>query len=366
MAPVLTTTYPADDDVGIPLSASIVLTFDRSVDLSTIANYCAMYGAATDQVSGPHPGSFITKTADKPYLLRSPGFKGLVPFDISAEYLDGSDVVADTFEDFVAETAAVVTYRVTLTPKKPLAPEVEYTYQIIGDPDTLGKGISARTVWTAQADVGNTGTGVVESKGSYTGALSDELVVEITTAGTTGVARYKWYWDSLGTSSGKSGRVSNTGYLTLDKGVAVRFSGADFQVGDTYSIHVDPLDRMVLSYKVAFTTTDNEYTVAPTSPSTPAEASPPSSVIPPAPGAAMADSVLRILGLTPEEGSYNISLHTDTIVVTFSDPVDEDTITTDTVQLYAVPVEGIFGGRGSKRSLAFSLEVAGNVLTIRF
>lgn len=366
-APVLTTTYPADGDVGIPLGTAIVLTFDRSVDLETIKTYVAIYGDVTDQISGPDPGTFLTKEGARPYLFRSPGFKGLVPFTVSAQYLDAGDssLVDDEFEDYADEQAAGVVYRVTLTPNKPLAPEVEFQYQVIGDPISLGKGVSARTIWNPIPDPGNAGsTGFVEAKGSYTGAVADDLVIEIVSAGAVGAAKYKWYWVSEGDGTGKSGRLTNTGYLTVDKGVAIRFTGTDFEVGDQYTIHVDPLERLADSYKIAFTTTDNEYTVAPDSPSTPAEASAPATVIPPAPGAAIAETVLRVLDISPEEGAYNISLHTDTIEITFSDPIDPATVTTDTVQLYAVPVEGIFGGRGGRRAIAYSLSVSGNKIII--
>ena len=363
-APVLELTYPADNDVGIPLGSELILEFSRAVDLSTIRKYIAIYGAATDQVSGPDPGTFLSRTGERPYLFRSPGFKGLVPFEVTGAYFDPDtgDAVDDTFFEPAEELD--VAYRVTVTPTKPLAPEVQYQYQVIGDPGSKNVGISARTVWTPVEDI--TGSGLVEADGGYTGAASDDLVVQITTAGATGVAKYKWYWLSLGVNSGKSGRLSHTGYLTLDKGVAVRFSGTDFQVGDNWSIRCSPAERLEDSYKISFTTTDNEYTTSPDSPSTPATSSPPSTVIPPAPGMMIPGTSLSIVGSTPEDGEYNVSVYADRIEIEFSEALDPDSVTTETVRLYTLPAEGIYAGRGRKNSLVYSLEVDDNVIIIRF
>lgn len=369
MAPVLNTVYPADGDVGIPLGVSIVLTFDRSVDLETIKRFVAITGDSNDQVSGPEPGSWLDKRGEKPYLFRSPSFKGLVPYSIRARYVDGSgNTVVDDFADFAAEGASsAVGYEVTISPNKPLAEENVIEYQVIGDPDTIDTGVSARTVWNVVPDVGNASTdGVVEQAGSFTGDASDTLVITIDSSGNVGAAKYSWHWDSIGVGTGKSGKLTNTGFLTADKGVAVRFSGSNFVAGDIFRINVEPTDRMVTSTKVGFTTTDNEYTTAPDSPSTPAEASPPATAIPPIPGFAIAESLLRVLDIDPYEGAYNISVHTDEIVITFSDPLDPATVTKDTVQLYTVPAEGIFGGQGKKTELAYSLSVSGDTLTISF
>lgn len=369
MAPVLNTVYPMDGDVGIPLGASIVLTFDRSVDLETVKRFVAVYGDSQHQVSGPEPGSWLDKRGDKPYLFRSPGFKGMVPFSITARYVDvAGDTVADDFEDFVAEGASTaVGYEVTISPNKLFPQENVIQYQVIGDPETIDTGVSARTVWNVVPDAGNASTdGVVEQAGSFTGPTADQLVITIETNGNVGAAKYSWHWDSLGPGTGKSGKFTNTGFITADMGVAVRFSGSNFVAGDSFTIDVEPTDRMVTSTSVSFTTTDNEYTTTPDSPSTPAEASPPATAIPPIPGLAIAESLLRVLDITPSEGTYNISVHTDEIIIVFSDPIDPATISTDTVKLYTVPAEGIFGGQGSKTDLAYSLSLSGDTLTISF
>ena len=362
-APTLDTTYPADQDIGIPLGSKLILEFSRAVDLSTIKTYVALYGAATDQVSGSTPGTFLSKTGAKPYMFRSPGFKGLTPYEVEGTYFDaGSNLAVD--DDFDNPEDENLPYRVILTPTKPLAPEVEYQYQVIGDPGSRGTGVGSRTVWRVRTAL--TGTGVCEAVGGYTGTIADELVIQITTAGAVGAAKYKWYWSSLGPSSGKSGRLTHTGFLTLDAGVAVRFSGTDFQVNDEYQVHCEPVQRLATSTKVVFTTTDNEYTVAPASPSTPATSSPPSTVIPPAPGMVMPGTSLSVVAASPADGEYNLSVFTDRIEIEMSEALDPDSVTTDTVKLYTLPAEGIYAGRGRKNDLAYSLEVDDNVIIIRF
>jgi hypothetical protein len=362
--PALTLTYPADGDVGIPLGSKLVLEFNRGVDLATVKKYVAIYGAATDQVSGPDPGTYMSKTGERPYLFRSPGFKGLVVYDAAGVYVDSTTDEEVTPELNEPADESGLYYRVVLTPHKPLAPEVPFQYQVIGDPDDKGVGIGNRTIWDPVDTI--VGTGVLETDGSYTGTITDDLVVQITTTGGVGTAKYKWYWLSLGTNSGKSGRLTHTGFLTLDKGVAVRFSGSDLRINDQWAIRCTPSEKLQLSYKVSFTTTDNEYTTAPVSPSTPAPSSPPSTVIPPAPGLAISDVSLSVVATSPPAGDYNISLFTDRIEIEFSEDLDPDTVTKDTVKLYTLPVDGIYGGRGRKNELAYSLSVDDNVIVIRF
>ena len=161
--PILTLTYPADNDVGIPVGILIELDFDRGIDLLTAEQNVVLYGKDFDITSGPDSAMWIDReTGNNPLYLTSPGFKGIVPLAYELVYLDSlgaelSPQPADIVDE-ADEQAKGYTAKLRLTPKAPLAPDVEYTLHVIGDTDGTGRGISTRTVFDVIPDVGNTGT----------------------------------------------------------------------------------------------------------------------------------------------------------------------------------------------------------------
>ena len=65
----------------------------------------------------------------------------------------------------------------------------------------------------------------------------------------------------------------------------------------------------------------------------------------------------------PEDGATHISVDQRTITLTFSESLDESTITEDTVTVYAYPASGRYGD-GEVEQLKGKLTVNDNVLTI--
>lgn len=373
-APILLSVYPADLDTGIPIGASIVLQFDKGVDLATVKDYIVLYGPDFDQTSGADSVLFIDQdTGDNPYFLRSPGFKGLVDIAISASYVDltSGAAVTQTLTSEIEEASVGVSgagHKILVTPTNgAFAADTQYVLHILGDPDSQGTGVSSRTVFDVVPDVANASdTGVVYVGGSYTGSLADELNIEITTIGDIGVAKYKYWLTSAGEPSAVYDKLTNRRYRNLIQGLQVRFTGSDFALGDVFRVNVEPAVRLATSTKVTFTTNDGSYSTAPDSPSTPATSQPPSTVLPPAPGTDTTESRLQIEEMVPADGAYNVSTNARQIVITFNEELDESTISGDSIQLWKYPVLGYFEGENEPVELQKRLTVSGNMLTIDF
>jgi len=369
--PSIVRVYPADGDSGIPVGETLEVYFDRGVDLKSVSDSIVLFGSDSDQTSGPDNAIWIDEdTGNNKYFLSSPGFKGLVPVKFELVYWDTTDTVtyaevdAGTVTSETDETSGSYGHKVKITvdPKfaATLAADTEYILYVNGDPDSTDTGVSARTLFDVEADVGNVGSGAVALYGTYEGVSADIMVVEITTAGNIGTAEYKWYWDSAGSGSAVTGRITNRRYRTLDEGLQVRFTGSDFQVGDSWTVNVEPIERMATSTSVTFTTNDGSYTEAPDSPSTPASSSPPSTVLP------SVSTPFQVDYMTPLDGSYNVNPDKRVITVVFTDDLDPATITDDSVTIWKYPVEGYYGGTFEPLELEKSLTVSGDTLTIRY
>lgn len=111
------------------------------------------------------------------------------------------------------ESGANLGHVLKITPKSgSLAPDVQYTLYLTGDPDTQDVGVSSRTVFDLEAAVGNTGTtGSLDVFGTWEGTVADTLHVKITTVGDIGTAKYKFWYNSLGELSATEGGLPTGG-----------------------------------------------------------------------------------------------------------------------------------------------------------
>lgn len=370
-APQLVSTIPGNSSTGIPIGEPIVLDFDRSIDVSTLKDYIVLFGNDFDQTSGPDNGLWIDKdTGNNPFYLRSPGFKGLVDIRAVTTYYNlttGVDVQG-TYYTEADEITANLGHRVYVWPVSgQLAPDTEYQLHILGDPNATGTtGVSSKTVFATEADVGNSGdTGLVVCSGKYTGR-DDQLVVEITTSGDVGTAKYRWYYLSAGVGTAVTEKLSNRRYRTLSKGLEIRFAGTDFVSGDIYRINLYAAERMAATTKITFTTNDGTYTAAPDSPSTPATSLPPTSILPATPGDVTTISNLQLIETVPPDGAYNVSKQTRSISILFDEALDATTINTSTIRLFRYPALGYYEGQSQIAELAKKITVSGQIVTVEF
>lgn len=374
-APSLLNVDPGDSSVGVPIGQQLVLSFDRGIDTRVIRDYLVLFGADFDLTSGPDQAMWVDKdTGDNPLFLHSPGFKGVVDIQTRVVYYDldtdedlGTPVFSSEAEE-LSYGVAGAGHRVYITPKNgELAADVEYTLHVLGDPDTQGTGISARTVFDVVPDGGNASdTGVVYVLGGYTGDTADTLNVEITTAGDIGVAKYKYWFTSAGSSSAKRDKLSNRRYRMLDQGLQIRFSGVDFALGDVFTAALEPAQRMATSTIITFTTNDGSYSLPPDSPSIPATSEPPSTVIPPLPGADTSTSYLQVEEMTPADGAFNVSKKVNTIEILFSEQLDGSTIDQDSIRIWKLPALGYYQGQKEPVELKKKITTVGSLVTLEF
>jgi hypothetical protein len=370
--PTLVSNYPSDGDTGIPVGATILCYFSVGVDLESIKNSIVLFGRDFDQTSGPDQSLWIDNdTGNNKYWLSSPGFKGTVPLNFELVYFDNADpdLAVDENAAYTSqadETTDGFGHLVRITPQTgSLAPETVYTLYVNADTESNNLiGVSARTVFDVAPDAGNTGTtGSLSVFGTWAGTSDDVVNVKITTAGEIGVAKYKWWYTSLGEGSATTGRLTSRRFRKLEHGLQIRFTGSAFEDDDLYTFNVYATARLATSSSLSFTTNDGSFETAPASPSTPAVSSPPSTVLP---SVSDAEAVLSILSMTPEHGSYNNPNSTRVITIVFDDDIDEDTITDETVKIYAYPASGHYGDTTPVRELSKELIVEDDTLTIRF
>ena len=371
-APTLVSNYPSDTDIDIPVGITIKLYFDVGLDLETVKNSIVLFGRDYDQTSGPDQALWIdADTGNNKYWLSSPGFKGTVPLNFELVYYDTTDpdkaeLEVGVIDGQAAELAANAGHLVKITAQGgSLAPDTAYTLYVNGDTESNALvGVSARTVFDIEADPGNTGTtGSFSIFGTWTGSSDDTVNIKITTAGDIGTAKYKWWYDGLGEGSATVGRLTSRRFRNLEHGLQIRFTGSAFEEDDLYTFNVTASDRLAESSSIQFTTNDGSWSAAPSSPSTPAASSPPSSVLP---SVSDSSTVLSIVEMTPEDGSYNNKNSTRVITIVFDDDLDPDTIGDSTVRLFAYPVSGHYDDTSSLRELRKELTVEDSTLTIKF
>lgn len=369
-APTLISTYPNNGDTGIPVGMTIKLYFSCGVDEKTVKDSVVLYGRDFDMTSGPDTATWVDQdTGDNPFFLTSPGFKGLIPlkFELSYYTLETTDevdpgVILSQADEISANVGTLV--KITIDPKynASLPADNLLTLVVAGDPDSQGVGVASSTTFDIVPDGGNTGNGNMFLWGSWidTGAANDEVNIQITAAGSAGTAEYKWWYTSAGSGSAVTRVLTSRRYRTLSDGLQIRFNGTDLALGDKWAFNVTALERMAESTTVTFTTNDGSYSVAPASPSTPASSSPPSTVLP------SNTNSFEVIQMTPENGSYNVSIKNRKIVIVFSQDVDETTITNESIRLWKYPVSGIYDDTYSPIELQKTINVDGDTVTIRF
>jgi hypothetical protein len=367
--PTVVDTNPADSDVGIPVGTTIKVYFDTGVDLETVKDSIALFGRDFDFTSGPDSAQWInSSTGENNFFLNSPGFNGLIPLKIELAYytLGTTTEVTPTITSAADEVSENVGHvaKITVDPKfNPSLPaDTLLTCVINGDPDSQNIGISRRTIFDVEAGGGNAGNGNLFLAGTYLdeGMGLDTINIKITTAGTTGTAEFKWWFDSAGEGSAILRQRTTRKFRTLGNGIQVRFTGTDHRVNDLWSFNVETISRMEENFTISFTTNDGNYSTAPSTASTPAASTPPSTTLSPY------GEEFEVLSMVPENRSYNVTIKNRKIVIKFSDDVDPDTITNENIKLWQYPVSGVYDNTYSPKELQKKLEVSDDTLTITF
>lgn len=330
-APQVSSVYPASGATGVPIGTDILITFDSEIDESRARKNIMVFGPDFDTTSGPDSLVWVDpQTGYNPYFLASPGFNGDLQFDIYFELLNSDNTVYSGLD--YGSGAPNYKTRVRITPKKPLAPETTYTVYIIGESesDENIRGISSRTVYSPSLGA-NTGDGNIVASGGYIGTSSDEIVIEITEAGDIKTAEFQWYFSS-NPSLVYNGVTSKKYRSLLDTGIDVRFTGENFQVGDTFTIQVVPAEYMTAAYTYTFTTGTGSIQAIPSSTST--------SVLGDLTYTATESDIFEVLSTNPEHKELKVSPNVRVIKIEFNNNIDQSTINDKSVKVVAHPATG--------------------------
>lgn len=327
--PTVSNIYPSNNSTNIPIGIEILITFDQLIDKERAKSNIAIFGPDSDQTIGANSVRYQNlENGDNPYFLESPGYKGDLQVDYFFEKLNSDNTIFSGL-DYNSGSPNYKT-RVKIVPKKPLAPNTEYTIYIYGKvDDTENRGISACTVYDTETG-SNTGSGAVTFRGGYKGTVSDRIVLEITEAGNSSNASYDWFFEST-PSLVYSGIASRKYRSLIDTGIDVRFNGTDYQVGDRFYVQVEPVNYMETSYTYTFTTGTGSIQSIPSTTST-----------------SVLDNItynpssedFSVSSTTPEHKEIKISKNQRIIKIEFSNDIDPDTINDKTVKIVAHPATG--------------------------
>jgi hypothetical protein len=362
-APSISEINPANTAEGVVLSDQIYVVFDREVDHSTVQ--IMLEGPDTDRWSGPEQVRWDDpdKESDDD-ILASPGYKGMVSGTLSFEKIDedGNGVSGLDYTGGGSMWFA----KITFTPDEPLASNTEYRVWIIGDEesgDNVTSGASTRTVFDTVKG-SNLGNGDVYFTGGYDGtALEDIYHVRVKEAG-VGSDDLLFQWWRAGAPLTIRELRTRQGSQLLDDGVFVRFDG-DFEIDDEFSVQVKIGERMLTTYTWIFTTGAGNIETVPStvdqSASVPVGGFSSSS-------SSATTGTFRVISVSPVQRETNIDPSlVGQIVVQFSDDVDADTITDETVEVWSEPVNGNFDINSVETNgeLAKVLSVSGDTLIIQ-
>ena len=358
-APSIVEIHPASAAEGVVLSDQISIIFNQEVDQTTVQ--IMLEGPDTDRWSGPEQTRWDNPDTDADDdVLATPGYKGMITGDLTFEKIDDDGNTISSFD----YTGGGVNWRAkaTFTPSEPLAPNTEYRVWVIGDEETgddILSGVAGRTVFDPVKGA-NLGDGDAIFSGGYTGTISNGYVVRVKEAGDASDKLLFQYWLSSAPLIVRELHTSQRSQL-LGEGVYVRFDG-DFDVDDEFTVQVRTSDRMQSTYTWVFTTGAGSIESIPSSvtqtPSIPVG------------GFTSETSTtaagFSVLAVTPTERQSNIDpLTVLQATVLFSDDIDEDTITNDTVTVWSESVNGDsqFDADGA---ITKTLTVSGAALTITF
>tara|TARA_R100001510_G_C7646910_1_gene204241 strand:- start:920 stop:1996 length:1077 start_codon:yes stop_codon:yes gene_type:complete len=353
--PTISLVYPSNGATAVPVGADIQITFSCGIDLSTVKNNVVIYGKDTDFISGPETATFI-RGGESADFLKSPGFKGVVPCDFELVYVDSNgDKVDVSLKSRAEEEAGPYKHKLIVSPKSILAPNVLYTVYIIGeDEEGTSKGVSSRTVYEVDESAVTSTTGDVFVYGGYTRGSDDTINIKITTEGSIGTAKYKWWYASETESDAREGKVTSRRFRMLEDNLQVRFSGSGFNLDDTYTVSLNTQEFLDSSLSFSFTTSTTQIQEVPTTTSTTVIGTEDDPVV----------GSLKVVESSPEDGDTNLSFNKKQIIIEFDEELDSSTISNDTVTILSYPISGIIDSTEDEEELFKKLTVSGKKLII--
>lgn len=266
--------------------------------------------------------------------------KGEVPIELEVIRCDDSGAALE--EQMSYAYSGTVKSKLIIRPKSFLQEKTDYRLLISGSatPDNEWSYIGSRTVFDAEKDVlTSTGEGILKASGYYIGEVNDVLVVEVIKAGSSSTCKLNWYFESTPLITHDLLPLTGRNKIAKDKDIYLELVGgaADaFKIGDAWTINLRPIEYLVATYKVDFSTAANQVKELPTAVSQ----SPIGLDAPTQAEIEAAATEFQLVKIEPEYGSSNISLKTKQIILTFNKDVDPTSVTADTVKLFRNIMDG--------------------------
>jgi hypothetical protein len=332
--------YPLNGTTSFPIGEEIYLEFSNLVD----------------DKSAKESIHLIDSTARK-----------IVEADYTVTAIDENGLAL--LDDFTERQASQRTV-VSLKPKQLLSAHTKYELVVRGVSleqnsslvDELDSNtISERTVFRTTFE--DSFTELVRVYGSFEGLQETNINVEIVESGSDSQAKYIWWFENKDKPASNSRNLSRTlsRWRSLDKGCYIKFYGGSFNKGDTFKIKVYPKNKLMNSYKINFSTSSEDLLVRPK-----VISESDIGINIPSSFNSSLETSLKVIDVSPKDGSINNPTSTDKIIITFNKELNPESINQNTVKLIKQPVSGSYNGASKEQKIPKEIFVNGNKIVLEF
>lgn len=235
--------------------------------------------------------------------------------------------------------------KITLIPATQL---VEHSnYSVI-----LSKDISKKSVFDVKKNINNIGEKSPLLKGSFSGLIADEYVIEIIIGGSENTANYKVTRSS--DSFSINNLVAKKRFIEIEKGIFVKFDIGSYVAGDSFTIKVKPTVKTNEIYSWDFTTGDSGYVK-------PDDENSNTIINLPVENPKQPESGLKLVSVTPSPNSIMNNPENKVVTFTFNKNLNPSSITEDKIKIMAENTNGSYYG-----TLGYGYLVQDNKIIITF
>ena len=327
---------PANNVEGVPIGINVTALFEKAIDEGSISSSSCFLVETSKKEDGG---------LDEYLASPSNSINGIVNADVSSLRINLSDEDPFIGVDYGTDPNSGELYRtkVTIDPKQTLKPNTNYAA-------ILSQEVSLVSVFDAEEGVGNTGSGIRQTKGVFSGLTADTYTITITEGGELNRVKYIWTRLSDGNISATINAANR--FIEIDRGVQLKFEEGDYGLADTFTVRVVPSDFQVSIFAWVFSTGSGDF-------ERPDDEDTGSLINIPVVGQPVVDGGLSVVSIDPPEAATRLPLDTDTIVITFNKDIEEATLVGN-IKITSQPIYP----SGSIQEKLFTTSVAGNKLTI--
>jgi len=348
--------HPSDGATAVLVGDTVFVLFDREISEKSLEGNFFVTGPETDTWSGPD----LTKWDighDGADALQSPGLAGIVPGTFSFERINNGDTDEFTGVDVTGDGTLYRT-KAIFTPSRPLPADTQFTVYLIGDEDdsdALQTGVKPKSIFDTE-HIGS-GSDDLEFIGDYSGQVSTDVVnVRIVESGVKRTATFEYWYDSDPLEI--VGPVLSDTRVFLSNGVFVEFGVGTFSTDDEFTAVIKTVQPFIGTLSWGFETGSGSIQEIPESTSTTVIGNnlvPTTTVI----------TDFKFVKIKPEDRATNLSIKTNQIILEFSKDLNPDTVTSERVKMFGLPVNGDPNVL-SEREVYKNITVSGNKILVDF